>query len=187
MAFTDQPRKDMYVMMEGKAFYILDRMYKTQGRQGGLLILKLKNLETGNNSTVTLKAGAKVDVFEPEVKEVQYLYKDGDYAYFMYTDTFETMPLSLGIVGDYINYLKEGDKTLLTIYDGKVLDIRRKATVTLKIIKTSDAVKGNTSGNAMKSATVETGYELNVPMFVNEGDVVTINTETGEYTGRVNS
>jgi elongation factor P len=186
MALTDQPRKDMYVMMDGRAFYILDRMYKTQGRQGGLLILKLKNLETGNNSTVTLKAGAKVDVFEPEVKEVQYLYKDAEYGYFMDTESFETIPMANSVIGDYLNYLKEGDKTLITIFEGKILDVRRKATVTLLITSTQDAVKGNTSGNAMKSATVETGYTLNVPMFVNQGDVITINTETGEYSGRVN-
>lgn len=186
MALTDQPRKDMYVMIEEKPHYILDRSYKTQGRQGGLLILKLKNLETGNNSIVTLKAGVKVEVFEPEIKEVQYLYKDSDNSYFMDTNTFETLSLSLDILGDYANYLKEGDKTLITVYEEKVIDIRRKGTVTLKIVETQDAVRGNTSGNAMKSAKVETGYELNVPMFVNVDDVITINTETGEYTGRVN-
>lgn len=187
MALTDQPRKDMYVKIDGKEFYILDRSYKTQGRQGGLLILKLKNLETGNNSTITLKAGTKVDVFEPETKEVQYLYHDGDSAYFMDTSTFETIPLNLNIVGDYINFLKEGDKTLITVHEGKVIDIRRKATATLKIIDAPEAVRGNTAGNAMKQVTVETGYKVNVPLFVNLGDVITINTETGEYSGRVSN
>lgn len=187
MALTDQPRKDMYVMLDGKAHYILDRSYKTQGRQGGLIILKLKNLETGNHSMMTVKAGVKVDVFEPETKEVQYLYADGASLYFMDMESFETISILKDVVGDYAWYLKEGDKVLVIMYEGNVIDIRKKATVNLEVVETQDAVKGNTSGNAMKSAKVETGYELNVPMFIQVGDVLTINTETGEYSGRVNS
>lgn len=186
MPFTDQPRKDMYMRMEGKEFYIMDRSYKTQGRQGGLLILKLRNLETGNNSAVTVKAGQKIEVIEPETKEVQYLYNDGSSAYFMESETFETIPLSYDLIGDYIKYMKEGDKILILEFEGKVLDIRRKASVSLKVIKASDAARGNTATNATKPVTVETGYELQVPLFVKEGDIVTINTESGEYTGRTN-
>jgi elongation factor P len=186
MAFTDQPKKDMYILYEEKEYYIMDRMYKTQGRQGGLFILKLKSLETGNNLTVTLKSGAKVEEIEPLTKEVQYLYKDDASAYFMETTTFETIPMNLDVLGDYINYLKEGDKTLIIEYEGKILDVRRKASVNLKVISASEGVKGNSAGNPTKSVTVETGHTINVPLFVREGDIVSINTESGEYTGRIN-
>lgn len=187
MPFTDQPRKDLYARIDGKIFYILDRSYKTQGRQGGLLILKLKNMETGNNSTVTFKAGMKVEIVEPETKEVQYLYKDSDYAYFMDTESFETIPLTLSIIDDYIPFLKEGEKTLIITFEGKILSVKRKGSVALKVTHADEAVKGNTANNATKLITLETGYQVQAPMFVREGDIVTINTETGQYTGRESS
>jgi elongation factor P len=184
MPLTDQPRKDTYALMDGKVFYILDRSYKTQGRQGGLLILKLRNMETGNNSTVTFKAGMKVEIVEPETKEVQYLYSDTTSAYFMDTTTFETVTLALPIISDYLPYLKEGEKTLIIVYEGKVLSVKRKPTVTLKVTQASDSVKGNTVGSATKVVIVETGAKVNVPLFVKLGDMITINTESGQYTGR---
>ncbi|MCC7289830.1 elongation factor P [bacterium] len=187
MPFTDQPRKDMYMRLEGKDYYIMDRAYKTQGRQGGLLTLKLRSVETGNNSTITIKAGVKVEVFEPETKSVQYLYNDGKSAYFMNSETFETVSLSFAMIGDYVPFLKEGDKTLVVEYEGKVLDVRRKPSVNLKVSEAADGVRGNTAGNPTKTVTLETGLKINVPLFVNEGDIVIVNTETGEYSGRVNS
>jgi len=186
MPFTDQPHKDTYAKIDGKIFYIIDRSYKTQGRQGGLMIMKLRNMETGNNSTVTIKAGMKVEVIEPETKEVQYLYCDSASGYFMDTTTFETVTINLPVIEDYIPYLKEGEKTLIIIYEDKVLSVRRKPSVTLKVTESSDAVKGNTANSATKVVTVETGAKVNVPLFVKLGDMIIINTESGQYTGREN-
>ncbi len=184
MAYTDSPTKDMYLLIDGKFHYVLDRQLKTQGRQGGLIILKMKNLDGGNTITQTIKAGTKVEQIEPETKEMQYLYKDENNAYFMDAVTFENIPLSLSIVDDYINFLKEGDSVLMMIYEQRVLSIRRKASVSLKVTESVDAVKGNTANAATKLVTLETGYRVNVPLFVKQGDTVTINTETGLYTGR---
>ena len=185
MAFTDSPRKDTYLRIDGKLYYVLDRALKTQGRQGGLIILKLKSLDGGYNSEMTLKSGAKVEEVDTEMKEVQYLYADGEFGYFMDQETFETLNISLDILGDYISYLKEGEKILVMMFEGNVVNVKRKPTANLLVTEAADAVKGNTATNALKQATLETGLVVNVPMFVKTGDVVIINTETGEYSGRV--
>lgn len=187
MALTYQPRKNTYLNIDGKIYFVLDRQLKTQGRQGGLIILKLKNVETGANQEVTIKSGQKVEELETETKEVQYLYSDSQAVHFMETSTFESIEVPISLIDDYKYFLKEGEKTLVLFAEGKIIDIRRKGAVELKVVEASDAVKGNTATNALKEVVLETGYKVNVPMFVKEGDVVTINTETGEYTGRVSN
>lgn len=184
---TDTFVKDMYVMYEGVLHHVLDRFYKTQGRQGGLIILKMRNMNSGNMNTITMKAGMKLDAVNVEMKEMQYLYKDTGDLYFMDSETFETINIPKDVVGDYENYLKEGDKILTQIYDGKVIDIKRSAAVTLEVVEAMDAVKGDTATAAMKEVTVETGYVVKAPMFIKKGDKISINTDSGEYTGRINS
>ncbi|MBI2356709.1 elongation factor P [Candidatus Dojkabacteria bacterium] len=187
MALTDSPRKNSYLRIDGKIYFVLDRQLKTQGRQGGLIILKLKGVESGNNQEITVKSGTRVEEVETETKEVQYLYADNINAYFMDTTSFETVEVPITAISDYKQYLKEGEKTLVLLVDGKVIDIRRKGSVELTVIEASDAVKGNTATNALKEVVLETGYKVNVPMFVKQGDVVIINTDTGTYTGRVSN
>lgn len=186
MALTNQFVKDMYLMYEGQIHIILERQYKTQGRQGGLMILKMRNLNSGNIITHTLKSGMKLEQIEVETVEVQYLYKDDAGIYFMDVNTFETVNIPAVVVGNYVNFLKEGDKVLALTYNGKFLNIKQNPSVTLEVIEAYDAVKGNTANNAMKEATVETGYKLKVPLFIQKGDKISINTDAGDYTGRVN-
>lgn len=187
MALTNQFERDMYLMIEGKIHHVLDRQYKTQGRQGGLMILKMRNLDSGNIITQTLKSGMKLEQIEVETVEVQYLYKDDSGIYFMDVNTFETVAIPAKIVDNYVNYLKEGDKVLALAYNGKFLNLRHTPSVNLVVTEAYDAVKGNTANNATKDATVETGYKLKVPLFIQKGDKISINTDSGEYTGRVNA
>lgn len=186
MALTSDFVKDMYVIYEGVIHHILDRQYKTQGRQGGLMILRMRNMVTGNVITHTLKAGMKLEEVEMQNKEMQYLYSDDSGIYFMDTNTFDTVSIPAEIVGDYKNFLKEGDKIVTLVNEGKVLNIKRNPSVVLEVIEAYDAVKGNTANNASKEVTVETGYKVKVPLFINKGDRITINTDSGDYTGRVN-
>jgi len=148
--------------------------------------MKKKALDTGQVLTETIKAGTKVEYIQPETKEMQYLYLDKNSAYFMDTETYETLPISKEILGNYVNFLKEGSSHLIMIYEGKVLTIRENPSVDLKVTESVDAVKGNTSNSATKVVTVETGYKLQVPLFIKKGDVIRINTESGEYTGKAN-
>ena len=186
MPLTDQPVKGMYIKEDDRFFFLEDRKLKTQGRQGGLVIMKLKALDNGQIINKTVKSGTKVEYFNPETKEAQYLYKDDEFAYFMDTSTYETVNIPKDVIGSYINFLKEGDSILMLTYEGKILSIKENSSVVLEVISAQDAVKGNTANNATKLVTVETGYQLKVPLFIKKGDKVKINTETGEYSGKAN-
>ncbi len=174
----------MYLLIDGKVFFVLDRKYKTQGRQGGLIILKLRNLENNTVQNMTVNAGTKFQEIFPETKEVQYLYNDASSYFFMDTNSFETLEVSSDVVGDYSSFMKEGEKLLVLLFEDKVISVRRNDIVKLKVVESVDAVKGNTVNAATKVVTLETGYKVNVPLFVKKGDVVSVNTETGEYGGR---
>lgn len=184
MAMVDQFQKGMFLMIDGNVNLVEDRRYKTQGRQGGLVILSLRNAETGQNTSITIKAGVKLEQIEPEYKEMQYSYSEGDDHYFMDGSTYEMVSLDSDLLGGYEKYLKEGDKYIVMFYEGKALSIKTNPTVHLKITSAPEAVKGNTANTATKKATTETGLVVDVPMFVNTGDVIIVNTETGEYKGR---
>ncbi len=161
-----------------------DRKLKTQGRQGGLIILKMKALDSGQIVAKTIKAGAKVEYIEPETKEVQFLYSDSEGSFFMDSETFETIMIPKDVIGSYVQFLKEGESVLVMLFDGKILSVKEQPSVSLKVIESSDAVRGNTSNSATKEVVLETGYKVHVPLFIKVGDVLKINTETGAYSGK---
>jgi elongation factor P len=184
MPITTQPVKGMYLLEEGRVFIVQERQLKTQGRQGGLIILKMKALDNGQIVNKTIKAGAKVEYVEPETKEVQFLYSDNEGSYFMESDTYETVMIPNGVIGDYVKFLKEGESVLVMVHEGKILTVKEHPSVNLTVTEASDAVRGNTSSSATKEVTLETGYKVHVPLFIKVGDIVKINTETGEYSGK---
>lgn len=184
MPITAQPVKGMYLLEEGRVFILQDRKLKTQGRQGGLIILKMKALDSGQIVTKTIKAGAKVEYIEPETKEVQFLYSDSEGSFFMDSETFETIMIPKDVIGSYVQFLKEGESVLVMLFDGKILSVKEQPSVSLKVIESSDAVRGNTCNSATKEVVLETGYKVHVPLFIKVGDVLKINTETGAYSGK---
>ncbi|HRY74418.1 MAG TPA: elongation factor P [Candidatus Dojkabacteria bacterium] len=184
MPITAQPVKGMYLLEEGRVFILQDRKLKTQGRQGGLIILKMKALDSGQIVTKTIKAGAKVEYIEPETKEVQFLYSDSEGSFFMDSETFETIMIPKDVIGSYVQFLKEGESVLVMLFDGKILSVKEQPSVSLKVTESSDAVRGNTSNSATKEVVLETGYKVHVPLFIKVGDVLKINTETGAYSGK---
>jgi elongation factor P len=184
MPLTEQPIKGMYILDSGEIYYVIDRKLKTQGRQGGLIIMKLRALDTGQQLEKTVKAGTKIEYIEPETIEVQYLYSDEKSCHFMDTKTYENISIKKDVIGEYANFLKEGDKCLVMKYDGRVINLKGNATVDLKVTEATPAVRGNTANAATKTVTVETGFKLNVPLFIEKGDMITINTETGTYSGK---
>ena len=182
---TDTFTKGMFLLIDGKLHSVLDRKYKTQGRQGGLIILTLKNLDSGNNNTITIKAGVRMDQVEPNYKEMQYSYNDGDSYYFMDVNTYETEPLPANVIGDYTQFLKEGESYVIMFYNGRAISIRQNPSVELKVTEAAPAVKGNTANAATKIVTTETGFKVAVPLFIEQGDTILINTESATYTKRV--
>ena len=186
MPLTDDFKKNIYLRIDGKVYFIVDRQYKTQGRQGGLVMLKLKNVSDNRNKAMTVNAGTKFEEVFPDVTSVQYLYSDEEYSYFIDMNTFETINVSKNIVDDYINFLKEGEQTQVLVLEGEVISMKRQPIVKLEVTESVDDVKSNATADVTKSVTIETGYKVNVPLFIRKGDVISINTVTGEYTGRAN-
>ncbi len=186
MPITAQPVKGMYLLEEGRVFVLQDRKLKTQGRQGGLIILKMKALDSGQIVTKTIKAGAKVEYIEPETKEVQFLYSDNEGSFFMDSETYETVMIPKDVIGSYVQFLKEGEAVLVMVHEGKILAVKEHPSVNLAVVEASDAVKGNTSSSATKEVVLETGYKVHAPLFIKVGDVLKINTETGGYSGKAN-
>ena len=186
MPLTDQPVKGMYIKEGDRIFFLQDRQLKTQGRQGGLIIMKMKALDNGQVLSKTIKAGVKVEYVSPETKEMQYLYADNDSVYFMDMESFETVPLTKEIIGEYLDFLKEGSVVLVMMSEGKILTIKETPMVELEVTEASDAVKGNTSNSATKEVTTETGFKVQVPMFIKKGEIIKINTESRTYSGKAN-
>jgi elongation factor P len=186
MPLTDSPVKGMYIKEDGRFFFLQDRKLKTQGRQGGLIIMRMKALDNGQIINKTIKSGTKVEYVTPETKEVQYLYNDALGVYFMDMETYESITISKDVIGGYINYLKEGESILILVYEGNILSVKENPSVILEVIEADEAVKGNTANAATKLVTVETGYQLHVPLFIKKGEKIKINTESGTYSSKAN-
>ena len=178
-------RRGMVILGEDKQLYqCLDRDLNTPGNWRAILQLKLKNLKTGSITLNRVRPQDKVEVAYLEKREFQYSYKDGGDYVFMDTETFEQMTMPGEIIGDQMKYLKENDTVVLTVYEGKPMDVELAATVELKVVETEPALKGATAAAQYKPATLETGLKITVPPFINIGEVIQIDTRTGEYLSR---
>ena len=178
-------RKGMVLVGEdGQLLQCLDRDLNTPGNWRAILQLKLKNLKTGSITLNRVRPQDKVEIAFLEKKDFQYLYQEGEDYVFMDTETFDQFPLPKDLLGDQMKYLKENDTVKLTMYEGKPLDIELPATVELKVIHTDPSLKGATAAAQYKPAELETGLKISVPPFIGIGDVLSIDTRTGEYLSR---
>jgi elongation factor P len=178
-------RKGMVIVGDdGQLYQCLDRDLNTPGNWRAILQLKLKNLKTGSITMNRVRPQDKVDVAYLEKKDFQYLYQEGSDYVFMDTETYDQAPLPKDLLGDQIKYLKENDVVKLTTYEGKPLDLELPATVEHKVVETEPSMKGATAQAQYKPATTETGLKVTVPPFISVGDVIQIDTRSGEYLGR---
>jgi elongation factor P len=169
---------------DGQLYQCLDRDLNTPGNWRAILQLKLKNLKTGSITQNRVRPQDKVEIAYLEKKDYQYLYKEGADYIFMDSETYDQFPLSAEFVGEQMKYLKENDNVKLTTYEGKPIDIELPATVELKVVETEPSMKGATAQAQYKPATLETGLKITVPPFINIGEVVQIDTRTGQYLSR---
>jgi elongation factor P len=169
---------------DGQLYSVIDRDLNTPGNWRAQLKLKLKNLKTGSIAEKKVRPDDKVEQAYLDKREMQYLYKEGDHYVFMDKETYDQVTLDDALVGDLILYLKENDDTQVTFYEGKALSIEPPATVELKVVETEPSVKGATAAAQYKPATLETGLKVTVPPFINIGEVVKVDTRTGEYLSR---
>lgn len=180
-----QVRKGMVIVGDdGQLYHVVDRDLNTPGNWRAILQLKLKNLKTGSITINRVRPQDKVEQAYLDKREMQYIYQDGDGYVFMDTENFDQITLDRELVGDLMLYMKEGNKAHVVSYEGKPLSLELPATVELKVVETEPSVKGATAAAQYKPATLETGLKVTVPPFVNIGEMIAVDTRSGEYLSR---
>jgi elongation factor P len=181
---TSELRKGLTIQMDGELYKITDWQHNKQGRGSAQVRLQLKSLRTGSNIERTFQAGAKFDDVRLERRELQFLYADGDEYNFMDPETYEQTSLTARQLGDAVNYMRESDNVDILMHGDAFVDIDLPAAVVLTVTESDPGVKGDTATGATKPAKLETGLMVTVPLFVNEGDRVKVDTRTGKYLER---
>jgi elongation factor P len=182
---TNDLKNGMTLELDGVLFQVVEFQHVKPGKGGAFVRTKLRNAKTGAVIERTFNAGVKVGLAIVERKEMQYLYRDGDAFTFMDMDSYEQIPVAAEVVGKGASWLSEGATAEVAMHQGTPISVDLPASVALAITRTQPAVKGDTKTNAMKPATLETGAEIQVPMFVAEGERVKVDTRSGEYIERV--
>ena len=177
-------KKGVVCQIDGKPYRVTDYNQKVMGRGGSIVNVKLKNLIDGSVIPKTFKGQDKIERAEVTNKAVQYLYSDGTDFHFMDPQSFEQFQLGAEIVDSAASYLKEGDELSLQFFGDKVINVELPKNLFLEVTYTEDVVKGDTTSSVLKDATLETGLTVKVPAFIKVGDVVSIDTTTGEYRER---
>ena len=182
---TSQFKNGLKILIDGDPFNIVENQEVKPGKGQAFNRVKMKNLKTGRVIEKTFKSNEKVDAADVMDTEMQYLYFDGEFYHFMDPVTFEQFEASATAVGDSAKWLKEQDVCLVTLWNNVPLQIDPPNFVELLVSETDPGLKGDTSGGGSKSATVETGAVVNVPLFITEGEVIKIDSRTGQYVSRV--
>ncbi|WBY63383.1 MAG: elongation factor P [Thermocaproicibacter melissae] len=170
--------------MDGNVYSIIEFQHVKPGKGAAFVRTKIRNVISGAVTERTFNPNDKFPTAFIERKEMQYLYNDGDLYYFMDPDTFEQIPISKSVLGDNFKFVKENMTCKVLSYKNNVFGVEPPNFVELEVIKTEPGFKGDTATNATKPATVETGAEIKVPLFINEGEKIRIDTRTGEYMER---
>ncbi|SHE52066.1 elongation factor P [Caldanaerobius fijiensis DSM 17918] len=178
-------KKGVTIELDGQIYTIVDFQHVKPGKGAAFVRTKIKNVVTGAVLERTFNPTEKVEEAHIERKDMQYLYNDGNFYYFMDTETYEQLPLSKDVVEDAMKFLKENMIATVKSYKGKVFSVEPPTFVELRVIETEPGFKGDTATGGSKPATVETGAVIQVPLFINVGDVLKIDTRTGEYIERV--
>jgi elongation factor P len=177
-------KKGMLVKMEQDLFRVLELQHVTPGNLRGFVRVKLRNIRSGTLSDQKLRSEDSVERATLDEREMQYLYQDGDDYYFMDTSSYEQIHINSEALGESVNYLKPEMTINVEFYGTEPVGIELPQTVDLKVVDTVPGIKGATASNQIKPATVETGLVVQVPPFINTGDMIRVNTETGEYLAR---
>lgn len=177
-------KKGKVIVVEGQPFVVVEYNQKVMGRGGSIVNVKIKNLINGAVLPKTYKGQEKIEAGDVTMQKAQYLYNDGEKAYFMNPETFEQFELQLSDAEDVPKYMKEGEEVQLQFFDGNVISVDLPTTVILAVTYTENAVKGDTTTNIQKDATVETGAIVKVPAFIKQGDLLKIDTRDGHYVER---
>lgn len=177
-------KKGTIFQLDGVPYRVVEYSQKVMGRGGSIVNVRIKSLLDGKVLAKTFKGNEQIDRADVANANVQYLYSDGSTFYFMDEETFEQFEIAADIVGDAAGYLKEGDRVQAQLFNNIVISIEMAKNVPLLVTYAEDVVKGDTTSSVMKDATLETGITVKVPAFIKEGDVIKVDTRTGEYLER---
>ena len=184
MISPNELRNGLVIKLDGQLYTVIQFQHIKPGKGGAFVRTKLKNLEHGAVIDRTFREVEQIEEAFIDEKRLQYLYKaDGSY-HFMDTETFEQFHIDKETIGDNINYLKENFEVSVYMHDGKIVSVFLPSTVELKVTETEQGIRGDTAKGGSKPAVVETGLKISVPLFINTGDVIKIDTRTGKYVGR---
>lgn len=184
MLSTTDFRRGLKIEMDGVPYEIVEFLHVKPGKGGAFIRTKLKNMINGRVVENTFRSGEKMVKPDLESKEMQYLYRESEEFVFMDMESYEQLHVGNDHLGEKGGYLKDGMELKMLLYKGQPLDIDLPASVTLEVTDTEPGIKGDTVSGSTKPAVVETGITVNVPLFVNTGDKIKVDTRTGEYIGR---
>ena len=185
MISSGEVRKGIVIELDGQPVRVLDWSHIKMARGSAQVRLKIQNVRSGAITERTFQAGTRWPRARVEQRKVQYLYGDGDAYHFMDSETYDQFAISGATLGDDARFLKENTEVLVSSYEGEVLGVELPVTVDLRVAQTDPGFAGDTATGARKAATLETGLVVQVPLFVNEGDLLRIDTRTGEYQTRL--
>ncbi|WP_062306052.1 elongation factor P [Alicyclobacillus sendaiensis] len=184
MISSNDFRNGTTIEYDGSVWRVIEFMHVKPGKGSAFVRTKLKNVKTGAIRETTFRAGEKVPRARIETREMQYLYNDGENYTFMDTETYEQINIPRAQLEYELNFLKENMNCFIVQYQGEIIGIDLPNTVELEVVDTEPGIRGDTATGGSKSATVETGYTLQVPFFINVGDKIVIDTRSGEYVSR---
>ena len=184
MGTTSDIRKGLTIEWDGKFYQVVDFQHIKPGKGQAFVKTRLKNLETQQVIENNFKVGTTINIIKLETKKCQYLYNDGSTYHFMDLENYDQYSVDKGVVGDNKKYLKENIEVDLDFIEGRVIGLTLPIFVELEIAETEPGIRGDTAQGGSKPAKLETGATITVPLFVNKGDVVKIDTRTGEYLER---
>jgi elongation factor P len=182
---TGDVKKGVIIELDGQLMKVLDWTHIKMARGSAQVRMKLQNVRKGDIIERTFQAGTRWPRARVEQRKVQYLYTDGDAYHFMDNETYDQFSVTAALLGDDVQYLEENTEVFVRQYEGEVLGVDRPGTVDLRVSQTDPGFAGDTATGAKKAATLETGLVVQVPLFVSEGDLLRVDTRTGEYVTRV--
>ena len=186
MATTNDLKNGMTLDIDGQLWNVVEFQHVKPGKGPAFVRTKLKSVTTGKVVDKTFNAGVKVEVAQLEKRDMQFLYKDGSGFVFMDQKTFDQITVPEEVVGESVNYMLENCEAIVAVHEGSPLYVELPASVALKITYTEPGLQGDRSSGGTKPATVETGINIQVPLFIKQDEVVLVDTRTGDYLGRAN-
>ena len=185
MGTTSDLRPGAVIKFNGENCLVLESEHRTPGNLRAFYQVKMRQLKSGKTLENRFRSGESIDFVRVERHDYQYLYKDGEHLVFMNMENYEQIHVDAAVIGNAVNFMKENQQVQISFEENIVLGVDLPPTVQLRVIHTEPGLKGDTATNVLKPSTVETGTNVSVPLFVNEGDLIKVDTRTGDYLERV--